>query len=368
MDNQQLLYSLDRDVFPADYQSARVLWLSELSNLSGRVVHREYSCQGSGPHGEALITDLAWIGSENARRVVVVLAGTHGIEGFAGSAVHIDHLRSIGASRLALPDATALLLVHALTPWGYAWLRRCDAEGVDLNRNFIDFSGQLPKNFGYDQLKQSLWIFDAEERARLFAEFERLHGRVAFEQAISAGQYSDPYGPFYGGNHPAHGRLVIEDVLQRYALPERDLIVIDVHTGLGPYGYGEIICDHLPDSSGSVAARRYFGESVTLPFLGTSTSVPKTGLLDYSWHKIMNERSCYVTLEFGTYSTDRLFDILLKDHQLWAGSGGWAERMKHGRIMRRHFCPDDSAWQEMVLFRARQVIGQAFRAGDYGGQ
>jgi hypothetical protein len=251
------------------------------------------------------------------------------------------------------------VMIHALTPWGYAKLRRCDANGIDLNRNCIDFSRPLPENQGYDSLKDSLYLPDAAQRKTDLAEFERHHGRVALEKAVSAGQYVDPSGPFYGGNTPAHGWLVCEELMRQYTLQERDLAVIDLHTGLGSYGYGEIICDHQPDSPGTRTAQRWYGESVALPLLGTSSSVPKTGLLDYAWHAIMNKRSCYITLEFGTFSTDQLFEILLRDHQLWSQPDNEPAREAHSQVMHHHFCPDDQAWREMVLFRARQVIVQA---------
>ena len=87
------------------------------------------------------------------------------------------------------------------------------------------------------------------------------------------------------------------------------------------------------------------------------------GLLDYLWHTVMQDDSCYITLEFGTFSTERLFDVLLRDHQLWAQEDNDAERLAHRQIMRHHFCPTDSAWREMVLFRARQVLSQALWHG-----
>ncbi|MDD5125397.1 DUF2817 domain-containing protein, partial [Methylovulum sp.] len=94
---------------------------------------------------------------------------------------------------------------------------------------------------------------------------------------------------------------------------------------------------------------------------GTSSSVPKTGLLDYAWHRVMNARSCYITLEFGTYRTFELFEVLLQDHLLWAQTGNQQARIAHRKVMRHHFCPDDTTWRELVLFRARQVIAQALR-------
>lgn len=352
---------IDTDVFPANYAQGRALWLKQLADLSGHLIHKPYTCAGQGPEGEALVTNTVWLGSEDASRVVVVLSATHGVEGFTGSAVQIDLLRALLTKQGAVPDDGALLLVHALTPWGYAWSRRCDEAGVDLNRNVVDFTVPLPENRGYERLRPFLYEANADRRQAAFNEFALQHGRTALEIAISGGQYRDPTGPFYGGQEPAHGRLVCEDLIVRYGLGNRRLAVVDIHTGLGPYGYGEIICDHKPDSAGATIAKRWYGDSVTLPLAGTSSSVPKLGLLDYLWHGVMDRNSCYVTLEFGTFSTDALFETLLRDHQLWSQSGNWTERMAHADLMRRHFCPADRAWREMVLFRARQVLGQAMR-------
>jgi hypothetical protein len=353
--------AIDTAAFPDSYAVARQRWLEYLIKLSFPTQHRSYRCAGTGPDGEELVTDAVWIGSENASRVLVLIGGTHGIEGFAGSAVQIDQLGLITEGHVIIPDNTAVLMIHALTPWGYAWQRRCDADGVDLNRNAIDFSRPLPENSDYDLLKDAFYLENAAQRKIALAEFEQRHGRVALEKAISAGQYSDPSGPFYGGKAPAHGWLVCEDLMHQYTLQERDLAVIDLHTGLGSFGYGEIICDHQPNSVGTHTAVQWYGDSVALPFLGTSSSVPKIGLLDYAWHAIMNNHSCYITLEFGTFSTDQLFEILLRDHQLWAQPDNEQVRLEHSKVMRRHFCPDDQAWHEMVLFRARQVIAQGLQ-------
>ncbi|MDD1612724.1 MAG: M14 family metallopeptidase [Methylococcaceae bacterium] len=356
---------LNTDVFPDCYAAARQRWLALSSGLPFKLSRQAFPCQEAGPNGEPLFTDSVWIGPEDAARVVVLIGGTHGIEGYAGSAIQIDHLLMLTEDYIVLPERTALLIIHALTPWGYAWRRRCDADGVDLNRNFVDFSAPLPANKGYTELREALFLEAAEPRLQRLADFERRHGRIALEMAISAGQYDDPKGPFYGGNKPAHGRQVIEQLFESYALRQRDLAVIDLHTGLGSYGYGEIICDHEPGSTGTQAALRLYGDAVTLPLLGTSSSVPKIGLLDYAWHKIMNERSCYITLEFGSYSTDRLFDVLLRDHQLWAGPASIDLRRQHSFTMLQHFCPADQAWREMVLFRGRQVIAQALEGNEH---
>ncbi len=351
---------INTDDFPEDYASARRGLLSQLETLAFKPIkHSAYQCPGNSPEGEPLFTDTLWLGQDNAANVLVLLAGTHGVEGFVGTAVELDHLNLIATGKVVIPADTAVLMVHALTPWGYVWLRRCDEDGVDLNRNAVDFSGLLPENPGYEMLRDAFFLTDAEKRKEAFAEFAQQYGRTALEIAISGGQYSDPAGPFYGGKKPAHGRLVTEDVMKQYALCDRKLAVVDLHSGLGPYGYGEIICDHSVDSPGTQVAKSWYGDAVTLPALGTSSSVPKLGLMDYAWHGIMGRNSCHVTLEFGTYSTDRLFEVLLRDHQLWAQHANSSIRLEHSKSMRHHFCPNDDAWKAMVLFRARQVISQA---------
>ncbi|NOS89834.1 MAG: DUF2817 domain-containing protein [Methylococcaceae bacterium] len=348
--------AIDTRFFPSCYHTGRNAWLAEVGEGASTLA---FACQGVGPEGEDLCTDTAWLGAADARNVVVLIGGTHGVEGLVGTAVQRDVLRLLAAGHWQLPPDTALLLIHALTPWGYAWLRRCDADGVDLNRNIVDFSQPLPENTAYESLRPALLLTDVQQRQAAFAAFAGQYGRVALEQAISGGQYTDPSGPFYGGVAPAHGRKVVEELISRYALGQRNVAVVDLHSGLGSFGYGEIICDHQPDSPATALARHWYGESVMLPLLGTSSSVPKQGLLDYAWHAVMNPRSCYITLEFGSYPTEQLFEVLLRDHQLWAADHNAAARKAHSQLMRQHFCPDDQSWRELVLFRARQVIGQA---------
>lgn len=350
----------DTETFPGSYREARERWLESLPDGAASDSH---GVAGEAPSGGALATDVAWLGPADAAGVLVLIAGTHGVEGYAGSAVQNDLWRLYRAGRLALPDDVAIMAIHALNPWGYAWDRRCDGEGIDVNRNFVDFSRPLPANPGYDSIREVFAWADPRQRAERLAAFRREQGPTAFEIAVSGGQYCDPRGPFFGGRGDSHSRRVIEMLVDSRQLARRRLAVIDIHTGLGPYGYGEVICDHPPASGGARTARAWYGPSCTLPAEGTSSSVPKFGLLDYAWHRIMADDSCFITLEFGTLGTDRLFEVLLDENQGWArqplAPPAESERLRLAALMRSHFYPDDDTWREAVLFRARQVITQA---------
>src|ERR1700688_3064982 len=77
-----------------------------------------------GPAGEELATDVAWLGPADAARVLVTISGTHGAEGFAGAGIQTGSFRS-GVAR-ELPPDTALPAVHAINPYGFAWIAAGD--------------------------------------------------------------------------------------------------------------------------------------------------------------------------------------------------------------------------------------------------
>src|SRR5687767_5641351 len=84
-----------------------------------------------GPDGGELATDVAWIGPADAAGVLVLVSGTHGVEGHCGSGAQVDWLRRGEAAHRA-PNV-AVMLIHAINPYGFAWSRRVTHENVDLN-------------------------------------------------------------------------------------------------------------------------------------------------------------------------------------------------------------------------------------------
>lgn len=103
---------------------------------------------------------------------------------------------------------------------------------------------------------------------------------------------------------------------------------------------------------------------MTLLTLGTSSSSVKSGLSDMGWHRLLGDRLAFIALEFGTFDMASLLSALRADHILHAqGPIDWTapQTRKVKAELKRFFFPDTQDWREMVLFRARQVIGQALR-------
>ncbi len=190
--------------FSASYAEARQKFRDAATAAGARLL-AESNDRAKGPAGEALTTDLAWLGPADAKRVLVTVSATHGAEGFCGAGVQTGTFSS-GVAR-ELPPGAALLAVHAINPYGFAWIRRVTEDNVDLNRNFIAFGPSLPRNDDYDLLADAICPAEwtpaalAAAKARLDAFGER-HGAAALQRAITGGQYRHADGVFYGGVAP----------------------------------------------------------------------------------------------------------------------------------------------------------------------
>lgn len=350
-------------VFSEAYLEARQKFLAATATA------KAYRSSANGPSGEALYTDAAYFGRPNAKRLLVLVSGVHGPEGYCGSAAQLLFLQA--KFHEGLPASTAVLCIHALNCYGFAWDRRVTAEGCDLNRNFVDFSKPLPPNPEYEELHEHLIPADiSPEGLRraddVVAAFRSLHGEQKLREARSSGQYTRPGGRFYGGTEPTEARRTLERIAAEFDVAAREqVVIIDYHTGLGPYGYGELQCEQPSGISGYQRAVKIFGPSVTSPDLGTSSSVVLHGTQDEFWERILGDRHTYVALEFGTYEAARALEVGRNDQWLFMyrlEEAATELGKKTRNASKLFFYPQMSDWKEMVLWRSHLVHRQAIEA------
>ncbi len=351
-----------RRCFARDYADASRMFRDAALAAGGMT--RKFVNPQRGPGGEELAAELAWFGPRDAANVLVLISATHGVEGFCGSGAQIDWLT--GGGPKCLPRDTGVLVIHAINPYGFAWLRRVTEDGVDLNRNFVDLANP-PENPGYDELADAMVPREIEgpifegAMARI-KEFTERNGDLAWRIARAGGQYKHPGGIFYGGATATWSRRTHETIIAEYGLAKRRAVAaIDYHTGLGPYGYGELICSHAPGSAAVARARQWWGESVTEPALGTAVSSPRVGLTVFGWEPLIGERLTFITIEYGTYAQPSIQKALREDHWLHNYSNvDWTapQTLRIKQQLRKAFYPDTEDWREAVLFRSRQVIRQ----------
>ena len=352
------------DCFPSSYSEGRVRFLKLCEQFDARL--HAYDNPNEGAEGEDLSCDVAWYGPDDAEYVMVLVSATHGVEGFSGSAAQTDWLLTGGAAHL--PVNVGMLLVHALNPHGFSWHRRVTEDNVDLNRNGIDFDAAPPENPGYEDLRDAFSPKSIDDKALAIAKQEldsycSEHGYWALQNARLNGQYSDPKGIHFGGFEPTWSRRTIERIVADYHLPGRKQVaVVDCHTGLGPFGYGEPICGCRPEQPGRDLARLWYGVSMTEPLLGTSSSTVIPGLNQYIWaREVGAERLAFIALEFGTYPAEFVDSAVVAENWLYSygdpnSNSPEARRIKSNLL--KAFYPATQDWQEMILFRSRQIIRQ----------
>jgi hypothetical protein len=350
--------------FSDEYRMARERFKAIVARHGAPV--KSYVNPRLGPSGETLSADVAWFGPNDATRVAVLTSATHGVEGFCGSGAQIDWLMQGGPA--SLPDGVAVLLVHALNPFGFAWQRRVNEDGVDLNRNGIDFTQPLPSNTGFAALREAFLpkelsgpVFEAAQRE--LDAFRNVHGAGALRRCRAVGQYVDNKNIYFGGSQPTWSRRTLETIIKDYSLAEREQVaVIDYHTGLGRFGYGEPICGSKPGEPGQARARAWYGESLSEPMLGTSTSEVIPGLTQYIWSREIGITPLtFIALEYGTYPDADVDEAMVEEAWLYAHSGIDLKSDEAQRIVakfRRAYDPATRDWQEMVLLRSRQIIRQ----------
>ena len=135
--------------FSATYGEARDKFLKACSNR-GLEVDSRLNPNVVGARGEDLFMDVVHIGAKKTAKVLFLMSGTHGVEGYCGSGAQIGFLKEGYFSDL--PDDLSIVLVHAMNPYGFSHDRRVNEDNVDLNRNFLDFSAPDRPASNYEKI------------------------------------------------------------------------------------------------------------------------------------------------------------------------------------------------------------------------
>jgi hypothetical protein len=358
--------------FPASYAQARERFLAAARARGARLEHHEHP-RVRGVQGEALAADVAVLGPPDAPDVVLLHSGTHGVEGHCGSGIQHSLLRPGGPLDDALDAGLRVVLLHAINPWGFSWTRRVTEDNVDLNRNFRDFSRAAPPGSDpdYDEVHPLLlpprFPWSDENRARI-GELVARRGMAHFQYAVTHGQRIRPDGLFYAGNAPTWSNATMHRVLARHVGGARSLHWIDVHSGLGPIGHGEMIYAGRDVDADVARTRACWGAAVTSIFEGSSASAMVEGPIgNAAYEACPGAAFAGIGLEFGTLPLDEMIDTLRVDH--WVASRAPDDaglRAQARERMMQAFFVDTDAWKATVLAQGRDAFSKAVVAAAAG--
>lgn len=342
--------------FARDFTQSRDRFLAAAARAGAVLTSVSHPLTGS--QGEHLATDVARIGAAEADRLVVLITGVHGVEHYAGSACVCDWLEGGGAA--SLPIDMALLVIHAINPWGAACFRRYTEDNVDLARNFLDFSATFPNSPSYEKVHSRLMQLAEGEAAAVVRQlYDELGERDAIDSLMS-GQYQHPDGFSFGGHAPTWAHRTVKAILQEHSRSANQLCIVEFHSGLGPWG--EVIPVSMQLGADLERVKRFFGDNIIAPRVDGGTHSARGHTTD-GYVQVLGERELTsIVVEFGTYPPSTSLPVLVEDHRVYAKGlvNTEAGRAVALANLEMH-CPQDSDWQELVRARGGQIIDASIR-------
>lgn len=350
--------------FSETYTEARAKFLAAVQASGARLLS-SHTNPAKGPSGEDCITDVAWQGPADARKLLILVSGTHGAEGYAGSGCHVTWLQEGWFARVA-PRDTAILFIHAMNPHGFAWGRRVNEDNIDLNRNFVDHDQPHPENADYAAIAQHIDPADWSEPAlsehnRAIARFLGLDRHDVMCKAMHGGQYVNPKGIFYGGTQPAWSNRLFRQIVAQHAARAEHVAIIDYHTGGGVWGYCDLFID---DDLAGQPTRNWFAQVSVIAedkaAHGKNAQSETPGNLFYALPSILPGKPvtlCLVELrtgEAGGHDAVRAENWLFQ-HGDPDSPQGLALRAQ----MRERFYPARREWRVMAAYQSNAMLVEA---------
>jgi hypothetical protein len=389
--------------FSPEYNTARTRFCQGARQLGCRL--QSHHIGAKGPKDEPLTIDVAAIGDTHPQRLVIVSSGLHGAEGFFGSAIQLAWLEAALRNGSGSPPlGSALLMIHALNPYGFAWVRRWNENNVDLNRSFLTDYGFLtdpedsyqesravyarlngflnpptpPSRWEPYRLKALRVIVRVGFAARrCMAPKQRplminLPGIVGvglgeLQKSLPVGQYEFPRGIFYGGLEKEETTRFLAEKLPEWTQNATQILHLDFHSGLGKHAeYKLLIADALGTDRERWVSRQ-FGEAIVEPCNGRDpeaaakkTAYSARGAMATYFRDCLADKQYHcLTAEFGTYSRIRVLGALRAENRAHfydrrgSNSYRWTKR-----VLLEAFCPAARSWRNEVIAKGLALIKQ----------
>jgi len=366
------VHSSNTKYFKWDYYSARGLFRSEIRRLKGELHSIPMAVE------DLDLTIDVGVFRRSSKKMLIHISGTHGVEGFAGSAVQNAVLEQSNMTSND-DDLPTLVFVHALNPYGMANLRRWNENGVDLNRNFLtekQFQQRLAMDqnqFGYEDIYPEInpphtlhWTDFFWIRTAIFI---LRFGYMPLKLAIITGNYHFPHSLFYGGQQLQPSHVAISQFLKTHFDLKRveALAVLDIHTGLGPSGFDTLVLEGTTTHDDAI---RIFGKEMEHHLVRVKGQ--NQGALNCYEHVaggVPNgivslfpstlPKALPLTLEYGTIPILFVYKALRAEGASFRD--GTSNRVQDAQNLRDAFyLHRNSKWQDQVVTRGVVLTEQLF--------
>jgi hypothetical protein len=187
--------------------------------------------------------------------------------------------------------------------------------------------------------------------------------------AIAGGQYAFPQGLFFGGKEACKSTQIVKEHCDTWVGTSRDVLHLDVHSGLGPFGSYKMLLTDRADSEGFAWYAETFGaERVEALVEADETServaFPVSGLFG-RWMQNHFDASNYwfAAAEFGTHRGIRVLGALRAENRAHHHCAlGDPQLVRAKREILECFCPRAPDWRRRVVCSGLEIIERGSRA------
>lgn len=375
----------DLSHYPNDYTDARKRFTDSISGLGGEI--GKWRIPGA-KDADLYVDHVYFAPKTEPDQLFVITSGIHGLEAYAGSAIQSLFLKKFWP--YIDRESTGFLIVHCMNPYGFKYHRRCTENEVNLNRN-SSLGTELFKSRNSESLrlsemfvpKKSVDSLQSELLRRLSRHEDKVSfgdvGLDTFTKAVSAGQFTSPQGLEFGGLVPEPQTRALGERLKEIMPKYRDIVLLDLHTGLGERGRLHLLGDGDPRSINQTLFDELFDREEDQKVYEFTPSdaegfYPTFGALNGLFPELATpqQRVLALTMEFATMGHDLEAQLnglnrWMLEHQ--GAHYGYAnpeiEQTVKAQYLDRFF-PNDPAWKENVLGLSSELFSRVFsRAGIF---
>jgi len=331
--------------------------------------------------------DYMFLHNKRSKKLHILISGTHGVEGYAGSALQFQTLQNLldKSQNLSEKDTSeqdiseqdiseqdiseqdiSYLLIHSLNPYGYKNNRRFTKNNVDLNRNYLqanEFNDTSYPEEIFTLISTFLYSFQF-----VFLFFCTLFkfGYTKSREYIVKGQYSYKNGLFYGGEKREQNIDVLEKILSIVDYNHfTDIYIFDIHTGLGKYGNLSVMVTQDETFQSFKDAPLNSTTKMVNMCIDSMYKESKGSIIDGIRNYIVSKNikidsknskerntkpNIYpIILEYGTYSNLQIFARLLLENYYYSITNNNSKWANESIKLKSMFYIENEDWKNLVV-------------------
>lgn len=350
------------DYFSQTFTEADEKFVAACKVANGRLYTYEHPLKGR--FGEPLYARVCLDAphGDDVQNVLLTYSGTHGVEGFSGSAAQIYMLRHRGTHTLSA--GWRAVHVHMINPYGASWVLKQNEDNADQYKNASEMYDKNIDDRIMVEFIDALRIPELSDpkvqqaASGVMQALAQKYGPEEFYHALKQGQGKRPRGFAYFGKEKSWSTKTGETIVQTHVGKVERIAFIDWHTAVGAYGTWTVLA--LDDPS----MHHWTSWSQNTEADLQPTDVPIGGEAGYAYIRRLSEAELVgAFIEAGTYSQGDWEQYLVLNVFCRYYAGGWTTPacQTTREKVEEYFYPQGDDWKHATLTRLTPLVGGIYR-------